>query len=298
MKKNRNYLYFITPAFILYTFFVAFPIVVVFIMSLTDWSGMGSLNFIGLKNFVTVFTDPRFSPEFFNALKNNLKYLLCVWFIITPFQYIVAYLLYIKIRAHKYIKFMIFLPYVISTTIVSFFFFFFFNPNIGIMNEFLTKFGMQPSAWLGDPNLAFKLLIIMILWQGSGSGIMIFYANFMDISADVMEASRIDGCTEWQRFWHILFPLSLPSCASNITMSTIWALAIFDLPYILGGTNGGINGSLDFANLVFYRYTFGSGLNGKSDLGFGASIVVIMFIVMMCITLLQNKILKKFEYEN
>ena len=298
MKKDRNYLYFITPAFILYTFFVAFPIVVVFIMSLTDWSGMGSLNFIGLKNFVTVFTDPRFSPEFFNALKNNLKYLLCVWFIITPFQYIVAYLLYIKIRAHKYIKFMIFLPYVISTTIVSFFATLLFNPNIGIMNEFLTKFGMQPSAWLGDPNLAFKLLIIMILWQGSGSGIMIFYANFMDISADVMEASRIDGCTEWQRFWHILFPLSLPSCASNITMSTIWALAIFDLPYILGGTNGGINGSLDFANLVFYRYTFGSGLNGKSDLGFGASIVVIMFIVMMCITLLQNKILKKFEYEN
>ena len=298
MKKNRNYLYFITPAFILYTFFVAFPIVVVFIMSLTDWSGMGSLNFIGLKNFVTVFTDPRFSPEFFNALKNNLKYLLCVWFIITPFQYIVAYLLYIKIRAHKYIKFMIFLPYVISTTIVSFFATLLFNPNIGIMNEFLTKFGMQPSAWLGDPNLAFKLLIIMILWQGSGSGIMIFYANFMDISADVMEASRIDGCTEWQRFWHILFPRSLPSCASNITMSTIWALAIFDLPYILGGTNGGINGSLDFANLVFYRYTFGSGLNGKSDLGFGASIVVIMFIVMMCITLLQNKILKKFEYEN
>lgn len=298
MKKNRNYLYFITPAFILYTFFVAFPIVVVFIMSLTDWSGMGSLNFIGLKNFVTVFTDPRFSPEFFNALKNNLKYLLCVWFIITPFQYIVAYLLYIKIRAHKYIKFMIFLPYVISTTIVSFFATLLFNPNIGIMNEFLTKFGMQPSAWLGDPKLAFKLLIIMILWQGAGSGIMIFYANFMDISADVMEASRIDGCTEWQRFWHILFPLSLPSCASNITMSTIWALAIFDLPYILGGTNGGINGSLDFANLVFYRYTFGSGLNGKSDLGFGASIVVIMFIVMMCITLLQNKILKKFEYEN
>ena len=132
MKKNRNYLYFITPAFILYTFFVAFPIVVVFIMSLTDWSGMGSLNFIGLKNFVTVFTDPRFSPEFFNALKNNLKYLLCVWFIITPFQYIVAYLLYIKIRAHKYIKFMIFLPYVISTTIVSFFATLLFNPNIGI----------------------------------------------------------------------------------------------------------------------------------------------------------------------
>lgn len=97
MKKNRNYLFFITPAFILYSIFVALPIVVVFGMSLTDWTGMGDLNFIGLKNFVTVFTDPRFAPEFFNALKNNLKYLLCVWLIITPFQYLVAYLLFIRI---------------------------------------------------------------------------------------------------------------------------------------------------------------------------------------------------------
>jgi raffinose/stachyose/melibiose transport system permease protein len=112
-----------------------------------------------------------------------------------------------------------------------------------------------------------------------------------------MEASRVDGCTEWQRFWKILLPLSLPSCASNITMSTIWALAIFDLPYILGGTNGGVNGSIDFANLVFYRYTFGSGLNGKSDLGFGAAIVSVMLIIMLIVNFLQNKLLKKFEYE-
>jgi ABC-type sugar transport system permease subunit len=268
------------------------------VLGFTDWSGMGDINFVGIKNFITIFTDSRFAPEFFNALKNNLKYLLCVWLIITPFQYLVAYLMFIKIPAHKYIKFMVFLPYVISTTIVSFFATLIFNPNIGFLNSFLNAIGMESGAWFGDPKWAFKLLIILILWQGSGSGIMIFYSNFMDVSQDVMEASRIDGCTEWQRFLHILLPLSLPSCASNITMSTIWALAIFDMPYILGGINGGIDGTLDFANIVFYRYTFGSGLNGKSDLGFGAAIVVIMFIVMMAVTLLQNKILSRFEYDN
>ena len=127
---------------------------------------------------------------------------------------------------------------------------------------------------------------------------MIFYSNFMDISQDVMEACRVDGCTEWQRFWHILLPLSLPSCASIITMSTIWALAVFDLPYILGGTNGGVNGSLDFANTVFYRYTFGSGLNGRQDYGFGAAICLIMFLIMLLVTFIQNKVLAKFEYDN
>lgn len=298
MKKNRNYLFFITPAFIFYTIFIAFPIVYVLFLGFTDWSGMGEMNFVGLKNFMTIFTGERVRPVFFNAIGNNLKYLLCVWVIITPLQYLIAYLLYIKVPAHKYIKFMVFLPYVISTTIVSFFATLVFDPNIGFLNNILGNLGLDKGAWFGDPNMAFKLLILLIIWQGSGSGIMIFYSNFMDISQDVMEACRVDGCTERQRFWHILLPLSLPSCASNITMSTIWALAIFDLPFILGGTNGGVKGSLDFANTVFYRYTFGNGLNGRSDLGFGASICVVMFIIMLVVTFIQNKVLAKFEYDS
>lgn len=298
MKKNRNHLVFITPAFVLYTFLVAVPIFYVIFLGFTDWSGLGDIHFVGIKNFITIFTDERFTPTFFNAIKNNLKYLLCVWIIITPLQYIIAYLLYIKIPAYKYIKFMVFLPYVISSAIVGFFATLVFDPNIGFLNNFLTSIGMDAGAWFGDPKWAFKLLIFLVLWQSSGTGIMIFYSNFMDIPQEVMEASRMDGCSEWQRFFHILLPLLLPSCASNITMSTIWALAVFDLPFILGGTNGGVNGSLDFANTVFYRYTFGSGLSGKSDVGFGAAICVVMFLIMMAVTFVQNKLLAKFEYDN
>ena len=298
MKKNRNYLYFITPGLILYTVFVFLPILYVLFLGFTDWSGLGDIHFVGLKNFVTIFTDPKFTPTYFNAIKNNLKYLLCVWVIITPLQYLIAYLLYIKVPAWKYIKFMVFLPYVISSAIVGFFATLVFDPNIGFMNNFLSSMGMKTQAWFGDPNMAFKLLILVVIWQSSGSGIMIFYSNFMDIPQDVMEACQVDGCTEWQRFFHILLPLSLPSAASNITMSTIWALAVFDLPFILGGTNGGVAGSLDFANTVFYRYTFGTGLNGKSDMGFGAAMCVVMFVIMIIVTAIQNKVLAKFEYDN
>lgn len=298
MKKHRNYLLFITPAFLLYTFFIVLPIIYVFYLSFTDWSGLGAVHFVGLENFVTIFTDKRFSPEFFHALKNNIKYLLCVWFIITPFQYFMAYMFFIRIPAYKYIKFMVFLPYVISSTIVSFFAILLFNPNIGILNQILGTLGLQKQAWFGDTHWAFKLMIMIIIWQSSGSGIMIFYSNFISTSEEVMEASKVDGCNEWQRFIHILFPLSLPSCASIISMSTIWALAIFDYPFILGGSTGGVSGVLDFVNLVFYRYTFGSVLNAKSNLGFGASICVVMFVIMFLITFLQNKILKRFDYEN
>ncbi len=298
--KKRKYLFFIAPGFIFYTLFIIVPVIYVIYLSFFEWSGFGPMKFNGLNNFITLFTDSRISPALFHALLNNLKYLMCVWLIITPFQYILAYLFFIKIPYFKYLKFMTFLPYVISSTIVSFFATIIFDPNIGYLNHILAGVGMPglQGAWFGDPKWAFKLMIAMIIWQGSGSGIMIFYSNMMDISQDIMEACRIDGCTERQRFMHILLPMTLPSCASIITMSTIWALAIFDMPFILGGANGGVGSSLDFVNLVFYRYTFGSAYNGKSNLGFGASISVIMFFLMLIVTAIQNKILSKFEYEN
>ncbi len=83
---------------------------------------------------------------------------------------------------------------------------------------------MSQNAWFGNPSIAFKLLVLMIMWQGAGSGIMIFYANFMDIPRRLWRPA-VDGCTEWQRFTKIL-SRSLPSCASIIMMSTIWALGI------------------------------------------------------------------------
>lgn len=291
---------FITPGFLMYTMFIIVPIIYVFCLSAFEWSGLGTMNFIGIENFKTIFTDSRISPAFWHAIKNNIKYLLCVWFIITPVQFLFAYLFFLKVPAYKYFKFMIFMPYVISSTIVSFFATMIFNPNIGFLNEFLTNIGLSQftGAWLGDPNMAFKIMIILIIWQSSGSGMMIFYANMMDIPSEVMEAASIDGCNDWQKLIRILIPMSLPACASTIIMSSIWALGVFDIPYILGGANGGVNGSLDFVNILFYRYTFGSALNGKSNLGFGAAISVSMFLVIMVITVVQNKVLSKFEFEN
>ncbi len=139
---------------------------------------------------------------------------------------------------------------------------------------------------------------MIVIWQSAGSGMMIFYSNLLDIPKDIMEACSIDGANEFQKFWYILLPLSLPSCASIIIMSTIWALSVFDLPYILVGSTGGVKGVLDFVNMVFYRYTFGSVLNAQSNYGFGAAISTVMLIVIIIVTAVQNKILSRFEYDN
>ncbi len=302
MKKNvrkKPYVWFILPGFILYTLFVICPIFFSMFYSLNEWSGLGPMKFIGFDNFITLFTNERIAPTFFNALKNNFKYTICILLIITPLQFILAYLLYIKIRGHKYFRMMIFLPYVISTTIISFFATMIFDPNIGFLNKLFEAIAMPQlkSSWFGNPDISFKLMVIIIMWQGIGTGMMIFYANMQDIPEAVIEASRIDGCGEFARLYRIVIPLSIPSCATNIIMSTIWSLAIFDIPYILGGANGGVDNSIDFVNLVFYRYTFGSALNGKSNLGFGAAIGMVMFVIIFGISLIQTKLLNKVEYE-
>lgn len=297
MRKKRAYIGFITPGFILYTVFMILPILCAAYFSLFDWGGFGEMKFIGLDNFQKLFFDKRMSGIFFNALGNNMKYLLCVLLIITPLQILFAYVLYIKIPLHKYIRFMIFLPYVISTSIVGFFAILLFDANIGILNEILGKIGGQSAklAWMGDQNLVFKVFVCVIIWACIGAGMMIFYANMQEISSDVIESATIDGAGEVKKFFYVVLPMLKSSLSTNLTLSVIYALTMFDIPYVLVGPQGGVNNSLDFVNMVFYRYAFGGTYFGETSIGFGSSISITMFVIIMAFSLAVRAIMKKME---
>lgn len=300
MKKRglSGALKFVLPGLLLYTVFMVVPLIFAFIYSFFDWSGIGPMHFTGLSNYVKLFTNARISKTFFNALGNNMKYLCCVLIIITPLQIFFAYMLFIKIKFHKYIRFMLFLPYVISTSIVGFFAIELFDPTVGVLNQIIdVLFGKSHElSWLGDQNLVFKIFICVIIWQCIGSGMMIFYADMQSISEDVVEASIIDGAGEWKRFWMVVLPMMTSSLKTNITLSVIYALTMFDLPYILVGPQGGVNNKLDFVNMVFYRYAFGGTFFGETSIGFGSSISVVMFIIILIFTLVTKRLLKKVEY--
>lgn len=293
--KSKPQIGFILPGFLIYTIFAIIPIFSAMYYSFFEWPGIGEKTFVGLDNFITLFTDETVAPIFYNALFNNLKYILCIWFIITPVQFILAYILFIKIRGAQYFKLMLFLPYVISSTIIGFFTTLIFDPNIGSLNAVIESMGGTRGLWLGDPNMAFKILILVVLWQGIGTGMMIFYSDMQGIPNSLIEASEMDGANEWVKLTKIIFPMSISSFTTNMVMSTIWALAVFDLPFLLGGVTGGADKSLDFVNIMFYRYTFGTALNGKSNMGFGAAISVVMFLVIAVITLVLTQLLKKLE---
>lgn len=293
--KNRTYLIFILPGLILYTVLVIVPILCSIFYSLFEWSGIGPMRYVGLENFKTLLFGERMAPIFFNALFNNIKYLLCVLLIITPLQLFLAYMLFLKIRFSKYIRVMVFLPYVLSTSIVGFFALLVFDGNIGILNNLITQlFGRAHTvAWLGDPSVMFKTFVVIVIWQCVGANMMIFYADMQSISREIVEASVVDGCGEGRRFFSIILPNLRASLTTNITLSVIYAMTMFGLPYVLVGSSGGIDNSLDFIAMVFYRYAFGGTYFGTTDIGFGSSISVVMLIIIFATWLITNRLLRR-----
>lgn len=295
MKKKKAYIGFITPAFVIYTVFMILPICFAIYFSFFEWSGIGPMKFIGLDNFKKLLFEPRMSRIFYNAVLNNLKYLACVLLVITPLQIFFSYMIYIKIPCHKYIRLMLFLPYVVSTSIVGFFAILLLDPNIGVFNEVIgALFGSSAKlAWLGDPNMVFKIFVMVVIWQCIGSGMMIFYANMQEIPTEIIEASIIDGAGGWRRFLNVVLPSLNASLSTNLTLSVIFALTMFDIPYILVGPQGGVNNKLDFVNMVFYRYAFGGTYFGETSIGFGSSISVVMFVLILTFSMVTKALLKK-----
>lgn len=299
MKKSKAYWGFIAPGLILYTVFMIVPIVFAMYYSFFEWNGIGPMKFIGLANYQKLLCGGRMSKIFFRALANNFKYLASVLIVITPLQIFFAYVLFIRIRAFRYLQFMLFLPYVISTSIVGFFATMLFDPNVGLLNTILEKVGLPQmrSAWLGDPNLSFKLFVMVVIWACIGNGMMIFNANMKEINSDLLEAAMLDGCNERQKFFRVVLPQLHSSISTVVTLGVIYALTMFDIPFMLGGVQGGVNNTIDFVNMVFYRYAFGGTYFGETSLGFGSSISVTMFMIILICSLVTKFVLSRRDRE-
>ena len=147
------------------------------------------------------------------------------------------------------------------------------------------------SAWFGDPKKAFSLLVMVIAWQGIAAGMFIFMANLKGISQNLLEAAFIDGAGRWRRFRYIILPALRPALINNVILGTIWGLTQFDIPFVVGGSQGGINNSIDFMNLFFYRFAFGGSYYGETSMGFGATISVVLFFIILIVAIVQIRIL-------
>ncbi len=254
----------IAPALVLAGVFLLYPIITTIILSLQNAT---STQFVGLKNFARIFT----TPSMLLILRNNV-----MWIVLgtlgTVFFGLIIAVLVDRVRFESVAKSAIFIPMAISFVGagVIWRFVYEYNPQIGLLNAFITSLGFKPQAWLvnlGTNNFA---LIVVYVWMWTGFCMVILSAALKNIPAELIEAARVDGASEIAIFFRILVPMLWPTITVVATTMVINLLKIFDIVYVMG--NGG-QYQTDVIATQFYTQYF-----NFNNFGLGSALAVILLI--------------------
>jgi alpha-glucoside transport system permease protein len=191
-----------------------------------------------------------------------------------------------RVRYESIAKSIIFVPLAISMTAAGVIWRFMFDyqspgsPQTGTMNALIGTVGLGPVSWLQVETLGFNtiLLIVVMAWMWTGFAMVILSAALKGISAELLEAARVDGATEWRVFQHIVFPLLLPTIAVVSTTIIITALKAFDIDYVM--TNGNFGTDVIANRMIKEMFTFG-------QFGHGSALAVILLLAIVPIMALN-----------
>lgn len=286
LKNKKTIFLLVFPGTLLFSFAVFLPIIMSIYFGLTDWSGIGKPVFIGLDNFSElIFHD----KNFMSSLRNALLLALSLVFIQHPICLFFAVIIdKVGGIAEKVFRAILFIPCVISIAVTSKMWVGIYDPQYGLLNKFLDilHLGFLKQSWLGDPKLVLPSVILIIMWQGFGWGMLIYYAGIKGIPEDVYEAAKIDGASNLLMFRKMTLPLLQPVIRINVTLAVISALKQMETIFLT--TNGGPGSTSQFLANYLYIKAFSS-----FQYGYGNAISVLFVIVCLFATFALNKLLKK-----
>lgn len=280
-KKRLNGYFFVAPWLIGLILFVIGPIIASFILSFTSYDMINPPRWIGLTNYKILFT---LDPTFWKALGNTFYYMFGSVFLKVLLGLVFAVLLNNAGKFMGIFRTIFFLPVVLPAVPVMFLWMMLFNPRSGLINQFLSFFGINGPLWLNSPVWSKPALIIMSLW-GIGGIIVIFLAGLQGIPTELYEAAELDGANKFKIFWKITVPMLRPIIFFNFVTGLIGASQIFTEAYIM--TGGGPLESTKFVNLLIYQLAF-----KDVRMGYASTIAVIMFLILIPMTLFLFKIYK------
>ncbi|MFW5941781.1 MAG: carbohydrate ABC transporter permease [Chloroflexota bacterium] len=319
---------FMTPALIIFLIFLIIPILFAVYYSFTDWNGIsppGEANWIGLENYrVVLLEDGIRQADFFKALKNTSYFALGVVPVQTALSLVLAVIVNQRLlRFKNFFRTAYYFPSITSSVAISLIFLFLYQRSglINYMLEAITFGAWEPIAWMTDarglvhivlegvgitlrdgpeflrsevlgltvwdwisgPSVALTAIMIMNTWTTIGTMMIIFIAALQDIPGSVYEAAQVDGATAWPTFWRITVPLLRPTIFFVVTLGLIGTYQVFDQIYVMS-SGGPAKTTLTMAYMV-YRNGF-----RNSEMGLGAAIAILLFIIIFILTLLQRRI--------
>lgn len=278
----------VLPGLLVFLFAILAPICLSVYYGFTDYTGMGSMNFIGLENYKALIKD----RAFWMSMRNSL--FLAIGFICIqhPIAMVVAAVLdKLSGKAEGVFRCIYFIPNVISVAVIAYLWKFIYNPDFGLLNNIIKAFGGKGDInWFSSQNAIWSVLIVLI-WHGFGWGMLIYYTGIKNIDPVLYEAAAIDGADQKTTFFKITLPLMKPVIQVNVTMAVISALKQMETVYLL--TNGGPNNQTQFAANYLYQQAFKS-----YKYGYGNAIGVVFIIICLLATVLMNKIFQERDEVN
>lgn len=275
------------PAVIFFVGFVIVPVIMAGYYGFFRWSGFGpATDFIGLQNYVTIFTDPIFQQ----ALGHNAFIVVASLVLQGPIAILLALLLNRKMRGQSVIRILIFVPYVIAEVIVGTGFSLMLATN-GAVNGFLERVGLGWLAqdWLSDPRIAIWTLMAILTWKYIGFAVILFLAGLQGIPQELNEAAAIDGASYWQIQRTITLPLLGPTLRIWAFLSIIGALQLFDLVYIIWGQY--VSSVAGTNTMAIYMVATG---RNSGNFGYGSAVAVVIFVISLVVALIyQRTILRR-----
>lgn len=258
-----------------------YPLIETFITSLKNMNG----SFIGFTNYKILFS----SDEFRQSIINTLYMAVLDVGLNVPLAFIIASVLNSIAHGKGIYRVIFLLPMVMSMiTVVTLFKYMMMPSADGVFNYILSFFGVAPKLWLNDPKAARECVVLIAVWKGIGYNIILFFAGLQGISADMYEAAEIDGANAFKRWLYITIPASKNTFTFVIMTSTIAALKRFTEIYAVSRETGNPAGKLETIMLYIYKNSF-STLNYKDE-GLAGAASVILFIIILAATVLNNKL--------
>lgn len=278
-EKFCGYL-FTVPVVIINSFFIYLPLAYSLIVSLMDFNlfqGFSGSEFIGLKNYATMFHD----EVFWISVKNNLIYTCVTVPILMVVSLVLAEIINRVIYLMNLTRALFFLPYIASVSAMSLVWMMLFNPQDGIINGTLRTLGItNPPGWLTSNNTALLALMIMAIWTQLGYNIVLYIGGLQGIDETLYEAAKVDGASTVRQFFTISVPLVTPTTFFLLITNIITSFQVFANVQIM--TQGGPNNSTSVITYYMYKVGF-----TQNDMGYASAIAWFLMVVIFIVTLVQ-----------
>jgi len=275
----------LAPNLIGFLLFIVGPVVVTLYLSFTEYDIITPAKFIGIDNYVTMFSDQVIGTTLRNTFVFTLITVPCTMVL----ALVLAVLLDRKVKLMRFFRAAYFLPSISSMVAVAVVWQWIYNPEFGLLNYILSWFGAAPKQWLSSSDTSLVSIAIVAIWKNAGYYMLLFLAGLQGISTTYYEASELEGANVFHQLWYITIPMLRPTTMFVFIMSIIQSFQVFDAVQIMTGGGPGRSSSV----LVHYLY---QNAFVYFRMGYACAIAYLLFFIVLIITIInmrQDKALRE-----